>query len=113
MSDVDHLAILSGDEGYCVSASRWPRKAEAALVLIEDEVGTPSDWRGILRIARNLVGPTMFRSHLPDIDPDCMCEDGGFCPRGNGEPVGWYWWFEGSIGSLEDAAWAHDPEVAS
>lgn len=57
--------LLYSDDGYSVSADRWPRRAEAARALIETEVGTPNDWRGILRIARGLTGPTMFLRHLP------------------------------------------------
>jgi hypothetical protein len=105
--------ILQSADGYSVSADQVPRKAEAARALIEEEVGTPADWRGILRIARALTGPTMLRQHVAGETADgiCGCEDDGWwCNAASGPPVGRYWWSEGGVEALEDAAWAYAPE---
>jgi hypothetical protein len=108
--------ILRSDDGYCISADEWPRKAEAARVLIGEEVDTPRDWRSILRIARELTGPTLLRAHRKGETENgvCGCEDDSWlCEMGSGRPVGRFWYFDGSYCSLEEAAYAYDPEEAS
>lgn len=104
--------ILRSDYGYWVSADVWPRKAAAARALIEEEVGTPDDWRGILRIARDLDGPVTYRAHLGD--EECCGEDEDtswwYCPDGSGPEVGRYWFIDISYSGLEEASFCFGPE---